>query len=316
MSLLNLLMILAYWVFLSGVVFAAGAFVSRALVTIPSGADLCVPGGRKRCLGESAALAVLTVSVITLGANIVHLVLHASVVTETPVEEVFSVLSVFVKKTKFGRLAFIRTVFLLGLVLSAFYSYRKNNVQAAAAGVASSALVLITLSMSGHQGVKGYVTVPFFLDVLHSLAVALWIGGLFYIRQGYSVILRQSGGEFWDIFVSLMKRFSSAATWGVLVVVVTGGVLAVYNIKGLSSLVSTSYGISLVIKVSLACLILVLGGINKFFVIPMLDAAGKAGPGRLASLQRTLYALVSAEMYLGLLVLLLTSFLTHLSPEG
>jgi putative copper export protein len=80
--------------------------------------------------------------------------------------------------------------------------------------------------------------------------------------------------------------------------------------------VTTPYGITLGIKIVLACVIAVLGGVNKFFVIPMLSVAGKTGPERLGLLKRTLYVLVTMEMVFGLLVLLATSFLTHLSPEG
>jgi putative copper resistance protein D len=316
MSPLNLLMVLAYWAFLLGAVLVAGSFTTRALVTIPSGADVCIPGGGRKCLGESAARFVFFFSILALFACVVHFILHASVVTETPLGEVSRVILPFLTKTKFGRLTLIRLVLFVGVILSALYSTKRMDRKAEVPGMVFSLAVLVTMSMSGHQGAKGYLTVPFFLDVFHTVAVVVWIGGLFFIRLCYSFLLRTAGSELWDNFYSLIRRFSSSATWGVLVVMATGASMAVWHMKSFSMFVTTPYGITLGIKIVLACVIAMLGGVNKFFVIPMLSVAGKTGPGRLDFLKRTLYVLVTMEMVFGFLVLLATSFLTHLSPEG
>jgi putative copper resistance protein D len=316
MTPLGLLMVFFYWLFLSGVVFVAGAFVTRMFVTLPSGADFCMPAGRNKCLGESSAGVVLAVSVFALVAHSIHFVLHCSVVTEIPLSEVLPVLPVFATKTKFGRLALVRTVLLVAVIAAAFYCRKRNDARALAPGLLLSIAVLVSLSMSGHQGVKGYLRAPFFLDVFHILAASAWLGGLFFIRQNYSFILRAAGEEYWGIFLSLVNRFSRQATWGVAAVVLSGAGLALINLQSLSMVFSTPYGITLLVKVSTVILILVLGGANKFFLIPMLNAAGKATSARLGLLRKTLNVLVTAEMCLGLAVLLFTSYLTHLSPEG
>jgi putative copper export protein len=229
---------------------------------------------------------------------------------------VSQVLLPFLTKTRFGRLALIRMVLFVGVIFSAAYSMKRMGREAELPGMAFSFAVLVTLSMAGHQGTKGYLTVPFFLDVLHTAAAVVWIGGLFFIRLCYAFLLRTAGSELWDNFYSLIRRFSSLATWGVLVVTATGAAMAIWNVESLSMFVTTPYGSALLLKIVLACVIAMLGGVNKFFIIPMLSVAGKTGPERLDSLKRTLYALVSMEMVFGLLVLLATSFLTHLSPEG
>lgn len=316
MTPLGFLMIFFYWLFLSGAVFVAGAFATRMFVTLPSGADICIPAGKKKCLGESSAGVVLAVSVFALVVHSMHFVLHCSVVTETPLSGILPVLPVFLMKTKFGRLALVRTVLLAALIVAALYCRKRNNARALAPGLLLSIAVLVSLSMSGHQGVKGYLRVPFFLDVFHITAAAVWIGGLFFIRQSYSFLLTAAGGEYWGTFLSLINRFSRDATWGVTVVVLTGAGLALANVQSLTQLLSTPYGATLLVKVSIVILILVFGGANKFFLIPMLNAAGKATSARLGLLRRTLYVFVTAEMCLGLAVLLFTSYLTHLSPEG
>lgn len=316
MSTVNLLMVFVYWVFLSGAVLVTGSFASRVLVTIPAGADVCIPGGRKECLGESAARSVFVFSLAALLAYAVHFVLHVSVVTETPLNEVSKVLLPFLTKTKFGRFTLVRMVFFVGVILSALYSVKRTDRKAEVPGMVFSLAVLVTLSMSGHQGSKGYLKARFFLDVFHTVAVVAWIGGLFFIRLCYSFLLRTGGSQLWDVFYSLIRRFSSFATWGVLVVMGTGVAMAILNMKSLSMFVTTPYGVALLIKIFLASVVALLGGVNKFLIIPLLSVAGKTGPERLDSLKRALFVVVTLEMLLGLGVLLATSFLTHLSPEG
>jgi hypothetical protein len=72
-------MIIFYWLFLSGVIFLAGAFVSRVYVTGPSGAEACFPYGTKKSLGKTAVQYIFLISVLTLLANAVHFVLHCSI---------------------------------------------------------------------------------------------------------------------------------------------------------------------------------------------------------------------------------------------
>jgi putative copper export protein len=309
------LMVLAHWVFLVCAVFVAGAFALRVLVTAPSGADLCMPAGRNRCLGETASRYLIVLSAAALLANALHTVLHASAVTDTPLGEVFSIIPVFLHKTRFGRLAVLRTAVISVVVLVSWYSAAKGTRRAAAAGIPASFLMLATMSMSGHQGAQGFLRLPFFLDVLHLSAVSLWIGGLFFIRLCYSYVLKDAGGGALDIFSSLIKRFSDTATGAVLVVLATGVVLSALNIEQPSRMVTTLYGRVLLFKIGLAGIIFALGGVNKFLLVPAFKDAekGEEQP-RLPELRRRLYGLVTLEMAAGLAVLLATSLLTHLSP--
>jgi hypothetical protein len=59
-----------------------------------------------------------------------------------------------------------------------------------------------------------------------------------------------------------------------------------------------------------------LGGINKFFLLPAMlgEGAASAGSPRAVSSRQRFYAFVTVEMAAGLGVLLITSVLTHLSP--
>jgi putative copper export protein len=279
MSYLNALMHLAHWVFLVGTFFIAGAFTIRFLVTAPCGADVCVLPGEEKTIGETAARYVVIFSVVALIANAAHAVLHCSVVTETPLSEVFAIMPAFLKKTKFGRLASLREILLVGAVISSLFFLKRQTRSAALPGIGVSVLLLITLSASGHQG-------------------------------------RDAGEELWDVFSSMIKRFSDTATGAVFAVLASGIVLSLYNIKSVSFMIATPYGLVLSLKILLAGSIFLLGGVNKFFLLPAMLEQGEtpAGSPRAVSSRRRFYLLVTVEMAAGLCVLLMTSILTHLSP--
>jgi putative copper export protein len=168
--------------------------------------------------------------------------------------------------------------------------------------------------MSGHQGTKGYVSMPFFLDLLHFVAITLWIGSLFFIRYCYSFLIKGAGVNLWDIFLSLINRFSKMATISVGIVVITGLALSVFNFESFSKVVSTQYGMVLLVKTVFVATILLFGALNKFFIIPNLNNNAEHDWTKLTSLRNRLHMFLTTEAVLGLIILLATSVLTHLSP--
>ena len=310
------LMILFYWLFLSGVIFLAGAYTSRVYVTGPSGLEVCFPGGRNKCFGEVVTKYIFLVAVLAILANAVHFVLHSAVMTETPLNEVFSILPTFLTKTKYGRFTILRTLFLAAIIVVSFIAVIKDQKWTTLSGVVFSVLLLVVIAMSGHQGVKGYLNFPFFLDVLHMIAVSLWIGGIIFIRFFLSVFAKGAYMEFWRNITSLINRFSKMATYCVTIAAVTGILLSYINVKGFSVLMNTQYGTVLLVKILLVGIIVIIGGINKFFVIPDMNTIKVEGSSEGLAHSSKLLNLVTIEASLGLVVLLLTSILTHLSPEG
>ena len=309
-------MILFYWLFLSGVIFLAGAFVSRVYVTGPSGSEACSLADKNKSLGETAVQYIFLISVLALLANAVHFVLHCSIMTETPLSEVFSILPTFLTKTKYGRFTILRTAFLTGIIVVSFISVIKDQKWATLSGTLFSFLLLVVIAMSGHQGTKGYLNLPFFLDTLHLAAVSLWIGGLFFIRPFVSALVRGACVEIWGNLTSLINRFSQLATICVFIAAITGILLSYFNVKSMTILTQTNYGIVLLIKIVLVGIIVILGGLNKFFIIPNLNNVKPDKETMDMVPGRKLLYFINVEASIGFVVLLLTSFLTHLSPMG
>jgi len=157
---------------------------------------------------------------------------------------------------------------------------------------------------------------PFFLDALHLIAVSLWIGGVIFIRFFLAAFVKGAYIEFWRNLTALVNRFSQLATYCVFVAALTGALLTYVNVKEFSVFLDTQYGIVLLVKIPLVGIIALIGAMNKFSVIPQMNEikSGERAEG-LASGSRLL-RLVTIEASLGSVVLLLTSILTHLSPEG
>ena len=309
MSLPFILMVLSYWLFLTGAIFIAGAFIARMIVTAPAGAELCVPGTMRRCLGETAFRMVLWAALATFVVSLVHAVFHAAVMTETPLNEVLSIMTVFLTKTKYGRFTLLRSVLVVILVVVAFLFNRRRSNALDITGALISLALLLSICVSGHKGAEGYLNVPFAMDILHMLAVTVWIGGVFYI------LMKEAGSELWATLKAMMNRFSNLATVCVSIAVISGVSLAYFSIDSLDQL-STPYGITLMAKVMLVCVILTMGAANKFYVVPRINAADVSREEDLSHIERRLFTFVSIEAYVGVGVMLATALLTHLSPRG
>ncbi len=312
---LYLFMIGSYWIFLSGTIYLAGAFTARHFITGPSGAAMCLNPEKNMAYGTSAVPVILIVAICTLIANILHMIMHCSVMTETPLTEVWGVLPLFLLKTKYGMFSLMRTILLI-LSSAAIYCLIKWPGKWLR-GICYSLVIvlLITLSMSGHQGTRGYASIPFFIDMLHILAISLWIGGIFFLYSNYACLCTRSDKEHWQTFMDMINRFSFMATLCVGVVVVSGLVLFFYEIKDPSEVFEMRYGSVLVIKTGLAVILMIVGGANKFFFIPGLMKTGQSDWKHICSLRNRLFKAMTLEVYLGLAILLTTSYLTHLSPD-
>ena len=104
------------------------------------------------------------------------------------------------------------------------------------------------------------------------------------------------------------RRFSSAAGWAVLLVVATGLVRVVNEEGGLGSvwsrLTDSSYGTTLIVKVSVVVVVIALGAWNRLRSIP-----------RLADGDRLLSRVMTAEAAGALVIVVTTGLLTGLNPE-
>jgi copper transport protein len=129
-----------------------------------------------------------------------------------------------------------------------------------------AALLLLPLpSIAGHALDSGRPRIELPVDVLHLTAAAVWTGGLVQLA-----IALRAGEE----RLRLVRRFSATALVSVLVLSGTGVLRAVGELSALSQLWSTGYGRLLIVKTVLLGLLVTLGWLNRYRLIPRADTGG------------------------------------------
>lgn len=151
-------------------------------------------------------------------------------------------------------------------------------------------LLAFTFRLSGHVSVlalSGQVAI-----ILHVIAFALWIGSLYpLLRLTYTpdaVALR-----YW------MKRFGDFAM-GIVACLAGAGVLLAWQLlASVEELVTTAYGLALLLKLLLVLVLLAIAGLNKLYLVPRLEQAGGA-----AALARS----IRMEILAATLILTVTAY--------
>jgi copper resistance protein D len=169
-------------------------------------------------------------------------------------------------------------------------------------------LVVASVSASGHAAaVADQVFRTVFIDSLHLIAVAAWIGGLFYLR------LVVNSRETSPVAIgNAVSCFSPLALTCAAIMVATGFLNALRYVGSIEALFATSYGLTLVAKVFLVIPLVVFGATNFLVLRPALGAAPIPSP----PLLRRFASITEGEIVIGLAILLLAGALTALPYAG
>jgi putative copper export protein len=167
---------------------------------------------------------------------------------------------------------------------------------------AAGSVTMLAHVLGGHAASSSYPALNVVVQWVHVTAVGVWVGGLFWLLLG----LRGAEPEARSAAVG---KFVTVATSMLVVVLVTGLVRGMVQIGSPGELFSTSYGVSLVVKVALVALLVALGALNHFFWAPAVRRGNAAG----SAAHR--FSLNSrGELILAVCVLAATAVLTGLAP--
>ena len=183
--------------------------------------------------------------------------------------------------TKFGTVWIARTIesfILLAISLAMFRKVTKKMPKSLVASPSKGEIIsiltvgltiLATTSLIGHGAANGQV-LPITIDFIHNLAASLWIGGILYI--GFIVVpkLRDAVGLEEYVKTStlsiLIPRFSTVPVIILGVIVITGPFLLYMLESNLDLTLASLYGKWLIIKLSLAAVMIALGGYNQVII--------------------------------------------------
>ena len=130
----------------------------------------------------------------------------------------------------------------------------------------------------------------------HLVGVGIWIGGLVWL-----FVAIRGGADDDPTRREGIVRFSKMAAVALVVVAASGIGRALGELNGLHSLWSTSFGKTLLVKGALFGVLLTLGALNHYRLVPRIRAEG-TGTGALARSVRVEMAVAAATIFAGVLL--------------
>jgi putative copper resistance protein D len=176
------------------------------------------------------------------------------------------------------------------------------------------ALFLYTRSMVSHAASDGDFGVALLADWLHLILACLWVGSV--LVAGFLVLAAPRAGSVEDRkdCARYVASLSMSATFSLAGIFASGLFSAWRNLGSAGALVGSAYGAALLAKLALVGLAVLLGGVNRFVVMPSLLAGlGSGSPvATLAARRFTMVLRIEAGVLLG--VLMLAAILSSTSP--
>jgi putative copper export protein len=280
--------------------------VTFALVILPNAAG--VNQESRETMLARASIAGVVAAVLVIAAALLRLYLEATMMKAMPDMSGMSGMTTqdMVVDTSWG-LAFLIQVVSAFIALIAFALAARRLAWAWYLAAACALVLAITPALGGHAAAAPNLTaLAIVSDWLHVLAGGTWLGALLCVMMiGVPVACTCEGDERWACVSSLVHMFSRIAMVSVATIVISGVFASWIHLASVSDLWSTSYGKTLLAKITLAAFALSAGAYNFRRVQPHLGQERGT---------QALRKSASAELAAGLLILIVTGFLTGLSP--
>jgi putative copper resistance protein D len=190
-------------------------------------------------------------------------------------------LPIVLLRTHYGRVWFARLGALVVLWIGWGVGRRHLQVQTILASMlVAGCLIALTRSLSGHAADWGDVTPAVIMDGLHLLAAGLWGGGLLALAYTVLPVVSRYADVRRLLLADLARRFATLASLALAVVLLTGCANAWVQVGSMRALWTTPYGRTLLAKLLLVCLVVLLGAVNHYLYVPLLQQqAGRSVAG-------------------------------------
>lgn len=294
------------WLEFIGVVLAGGTLTFRALVLAPAaraGGETAAPDARVAIwVGAAGAVLALHAGLLAFLVGAYPIVGGGGLSNFT-----HALILPIRTGTHLGQAWTMMTFAWLGvlaLLVGAWTTPRKREPLLASAGLLSLGIAF-GISWASHPASRGALALV--ADYVHLLASALWVGALvaLAILAGIVRPLPRPARE--AVIRACVLRFSRLAVPTVIVVALGGAYLALHELPAPSSLVTSGYGITLLVKSIVAVGAVAIGGYHHRFVVPRI-----ASGAPVASMRRTL----TLELTLLLVAVALAATLSQTAPPA
>ena len=261
---------------------------------------------------RGARRAALGALVVAMSASTCVLWLEAAAMAEVPVTRAGAALWSMLTATHLGvawtigicALAFSMAAMVLG-------SRAKLPIALSLSGLA---VFLYTRSMVSHAAANGDVSWPMLADWLHLMLICLWVGEVFV--SGFLILTSPVAVRLDDRndCAAYIEALSTSATFALVGIFATGLFSAWHNLGGPGALVGNPYGTTLLVKLALVAGAAMLGGFNRFIVMPKLLAAVRRGDSAARLATRRFTTILRIESAVLLAVLIVAAILSSTSP--
>ncbi|TSA17217.1 MAG: hypothetical protein D4R72_05415, partial [Nitrosopumilales archaeon] len=173
--------------------------------------------------------------------------------------------------TKFGSIWMIRMIVssvLLVLSFTMYHKIKKSNAVCpkshALVLFGIGLVVLTTTSLISHGAATGKI-LPLIVDFIHNVAASFWIGGIIYIAFVLMPKLRQLSSDVISASTIsiIIPRFTIIAITILGAIVITGPILLYTLENNLALTLASTYGKILIVKLSLAAVLIAIGGYHE-----------------------------------------------------
>jgi len=209
---------------------------------------------------------------------------------------------------RFGFLVLLAAFLLLRLSVDRRADWRAARGEVVLLGAAA----LVPIAAAGHAAAVDPDTArAIALDGLHVVVAGVWVGGLLPLALLLRAAATSQGADARPYAVLAARRFSRLALGAMVVLAVTGALLATIHVGSVAGFVGTSYGRLLLAKLVLLGLVLLLAAVNRSVLLARLAGDGPT-VGRPA--MRRLSGFVVAEGLLALAILGVVAALSVTPP--
>lgn len=263
-----------------------------------------------RTLGQVSLAASLSALVATL----VLLWLEAASMAEVPLAQAWPAVRSVLASTHFGMAWLIGAGALLVLVGAAACGKHMPSALRIPVKLAAIAVFLLSRSMISHAGAMGDLTFAVAADWVHLVLIALWVGE---VLVAGLITLRSAPGSAEPDRVSCaryVQGLSDSATVALVGIFLTGFIAAWRSLGSIDNTFGNPYATILWIKLAGVGGAALLGGFNRFVVMPgLLD--GLRSPGQNGTAHARRFALIlQVEAVLLIGVLVAAALLSSTSP--
>jgi len=215
--------------------------------------------------------------------------------------------------TLFGFVSWLRPfIVLLLMLLARWTSGQQRGIQIGKASLI--VLLMLTFPLTGHaMGTTGSILIPILLHTAHFLAGAVWTGGLAGLTIASFTLNKEAQGL--ALLHKATVHFSRIALITIGVVILSGIVSSLYRLDGMDQLIGSSYGSTLLVKLSIFAVALILAGYHRFYLLPSINLVQQSGEREeKTAVVSSLFRSLRAEFVIACAVLVAAGFLSTTAP--